>query len=477
MTAHSPRSVGESASSAIDPDVQARRASDGEPSAGFQSDVTIDQDAVDGLVAAEECAAEFDENRDDGKWYAKYRRLAAEQDALRRLATLVARGVEPLEVFGAVADEMRRCVPAATAGLWRFETDREITIVAAAADPEALARWPVGTRTPVDGDTIAAQVQRSGRPARIDSYDTVAGPIAARVRAVGVRAAVGVPIIVDGRVWGLAGVGSLQPGPMPADTEVRIGRFAELIATAVVAGHRDEQKRQLLAEASRRSNLAADNERRRIERDLHDGAQQHLVTLALDARAAEASAPAELVELKHQMSRIASGLAEVSLQLQEISRGIRPAILANGGLATAIKALARRSPVPVQLDVALTDRLPEPIQIAAYYLVAEALTNTAKHAHAATVEVQVDTDDTDTADPVLRVLVRDDGRGGADPGGGSGLVGLTDRVDALGGRLWLHSPPGAGTTVRAELPLRPAAPPRWWFGCSCDSSAPPTLTA
>src|SRR6478752_7641495 len=150
---------------------------------------------------------------------------------------------------------MRRCVPADTAGLWRFESDREITLVAAAADPEALARWPVGTRTPVDANTLATLVQRSGRPARIDSYDNVAGPIAARVRAVGVRAAVGVPIIVDGRVWGLAAVGSRQPGPMPADTEAHISRFAELIATALVAGYRDEQKRQLLAEASGRSDL------------------------------------------------------------------------------------------------------------------------------------------------------------------------------------------------------------------------------
>jgi sugar diacid utilization regulator len=174
---------------------------------------------------------------------------------LRRLATLVARGVEPLEVFGAVADEMRRCVPADTAGLWRFETDGQITIVAAAADPEALAKWPLGTRTPVEGNTLATLVQRSGRPARIDSYDNVAGPIAGRVRAVGVRAAVGVPVIVDGRVWGLAAVGSLQHGAMPADTEIHISRFAEMIATALVASYRDEQKRHLLAEASQRSNL------------------------------------------------------------------------------------------------------------------------------------------------------------------------------------------------------------------------------
>jgi sugar diacid utilization regulator len=244
----------ESASSTSDPDAQARRANDGEPSAGFQSDLTIDQDAVDGLLAAEECAAEFDENRHDGTLHAEYRRLAAELAALRRVATLVARGVEPLAVFGAVADEMRRCVPADTAGLWRFDTDGEITKLAA-ADPEALARWPVGTRTPVESNTIASLVLCTSRPARIDSYDNVAGSIAARVRAAGVSAAVGVPIIVDGRVWGLAAVGSVQPGPMPADTEVRIGRLAELIATAVVAGYRDEQNRQLIAEASRRLSL------------------------------------------------------------------------------------------------------------------------------------------------------------------------------------------------------------------------------
>jgi len=255
MTANSPSSVAESGGSPIDPVVQARRARDGELNAEFHSDPTTDDDAVDGLVTAEDFAAEFGENRADVTLYAEYRRLAAEQAALRRVAALVARGDEPSEVFGAVADEMRRCVPADTAGLWRFESDREITFVAAAADPAALARWPLGMRTPVDGDTIATLVQRTGRPARIDSYDNVAGPIAARVRAEGVRAAVAVPIIVDGRMWGLAAVGSVQPGPMPADTEVHIGRFAELIATAVVAGYRDEQKRELLAEGSQRLNL------------------------------------------------------------------------------------------------------------------------------------------------------------------------------------------------------------------------------
>jgi sugar diacid utilization regulator len=255
MTAHSPSSVAESASGTIDPDAQARRANDGELSAGFQTDLTIDEDVVDGLLTVEEFRAEFDENLDDGKLYAEYRRLAAEQAALRRLATLVARGVEPSEVFGAVAEEMRRCLNVFTAGLWRYESSDAITMVGAAAEPTALAKWPVGTRTPIGDNTLAAMVQRSGRPARVDSYENSAGSIAARVRAMGLHAAVGAPIIVDGRVWGLAAVGSVQPGPMPADTEVHISRFAELIATAVVAGYRDEQKRQLLAEASRRSNL------------------------------------------------------------------------------------------------------------------------------------------------------------------------------------------------------------------------------
>jgi sugar diacid utilization regulator len=253
MTANSLRSGAESASSTSDPDPQV---SDGELSAGLQSDLTIDEDAVDGLVTAEEPAGgRQHESVDSAQLYVKYRRLAGEQAALRRLATLVARGIEPREVFGAVAEEMRRCVPADTAGLSRFETDREITLVAATAHPAAVARWQVGTRNPLERNTIASVVLRTGRPARIDSYDNVAGSIAARVRAVGVKAAVGVPIIVDGRVWGAAAVGSLQPGPMPADTEVRISRFAELIAIVLVAGYRDEQKRQLLAEASQRVSL------------------------------------------------------------------------------------------------------------------------------------------------------------------------------------------------------------------------------
>jgi PucR C-terminal helix-turn-helix domain/GAF domain/GGDEF-like domain len=208
-------------------------------------------EAIDELPVVEETPdGQPHESVDDVTLYAEYRRVTDEQAALRRLARLVARGGEPTEVFGAVAEEMRRCLRVITAGLWRFDADDDVTLVAAAGHPAALA---VGTRTPVERNTLATLVQRTGRPARIDNYEKIAGPIAARGGDLGVRAAVGVPLIIDGRLWGLAAVGSIQPGPMPADTEVRVTRFAEVATTALVAGYRDEQKRQLLTEASQRS--------------------------------------------------------------------------------------------------------------------------------------------------------------------------------------------------------------------------------
>src|SRR5271156_5895246 len=212
---------------------------------------------MDELLYADELPAELlAVSVDNTQLHAEYRRIAAEQAALRRVATLVARGVEPSEVFDAVTNEMCRSVPAECAGLWRYETSGEITRVAAAyLSASAPAKWPVGARTPIAGNILASMVQRTGRPARMDSYENFGGPIAARARDAGVRAAVGVPIIIDGRVWGLAAVGSMRPGPMPADTEARLSRFAELVASAVVAGHREEQTRQLLAEPSQRSNL------------------------------------------------------------------------------------------------------------------------------------------------------------------------------------------------------------------------------
>ena len=211
---------------------------------------------MDELVTDGELAdRQLDLSLDNALLYTEYRRLVAEQAALRRLAALVARGVEPAEVFDAVVKEMRRCLVTERAGLWRYETSGEITLLAVDHRSPAPVKWPLGTRTPVGGTTLAAMVQRTGRPARMDNYENSAGELAARVREVGVRAAVGVPVIVDGRVWGMAAVGSVEPGPMPADTEVRISGFAELIGAALVAGYRDEQKRQMLDDTSRRSLL------------------------------------------------------------------------------------------------------------------------------------------------------------------------------------------------------------------------------
>jgi sugar diacid utilization regulator len=205
------------------------------------------------LYADELPAEELAVSVDNARLYAEYRCLADEQAAMRRVAALVARGVEPSEVFDAVTDEMRGYLHAATAGLWRYETTGEITLLSVAAYlPDGAMKWPVGTRTPIEGNNLAKEVLATGRPARMDSYDNATGTVAELVRAIGLRAAVGVPVIVDGRVWGLAAVGSDRPGPMPADTEARISGFAELVSTALVAGYRDEQKRQMLGATSQR---------------------------------------------------------------------------------------------------------------------------------------------------------------------------------------------------------------------------------
>ena len=260
----------------------------------------------------------------------------------------------------------------------------------------------------------------------------------------GLRCTVAVPIVVEGQVWGMAAVGSSAPEPLPPDTEARIGDFADLVATAIA----NAATRAELIASRGRIVAAADDARRRLERDLHDGAQQRLVSLGLQTRLVEASVPPQLDGLKSQLARVVSGLTEVSVELQEISRGIHPAILSKGGLGPTLKTLARRSIVPVTLDLAIDRRLPDSVEVGAYYIVAEALTNAAKHARASQVELCAN-----SRDDNLYLSIRDDGIGGAELGNGSGLIGLKDRAEALGGLMTITSPAGSGTSLHVTLPL------------------------
>jgi PAS domain S-box-containing protein len=368
--------------------------------------------------------------------------LAEQQAALRRVATLVARGASPAEVFEAVADEMARCVHVSHATVSRY--DAEAFIPLAIYHGDRLQKLPEGLRLPLEDDNVATRILHSGRTARMDSHDTAAGTHAARIRELGIRSAVGVPIIVDGSVWGAAIVGSSAPEPLPPETEARIADFADLVATAVA----NAATRAELIASRARIVAAADEGRRRLERDLHDGAQQRLVALGLQLRLAEASVPPGLQALGGQLGGIASGLTGVMADLQEISRGIHPAILSKGGIGPALKTLARRSAVPVTLELAIDQRLPESVEVGAYYLVSEALTNAAKHSRASQVAVRGQ-----TKDDILSLSISDDGIGGADFGKGSGLIGLRDRVEALGGRIRMVSPVGRGTSLDATIPL------------------------
>jgi signal transduction histidine kinase len=306
----------------------------------------------------------------------------------------------------------------------------------------------VGEASSLDDDGIAAVMFRTGRPARIGSP---LGEDSARVVAPlgepSPHSVVGAPIVVSRRLWGAAIVGTLQRKPLAPDTESRLTDFTDLLATAV-----DNARVRAELTASRARLVAAgDDARRRLERDLHDGAQQRLVAMGLELRAVEASVPIELHPLKQQISQVNTLLVGVSQDLQEISRGIYPTILSQGGLGPAVKALARRSVVPAELHLAVDHGLPEFAAVAAYYVVAEALTNTAKHARASQVTVHVSTDGAR-----LCLVIRDDGIGGAATSGGSGLVGLIDRVEALGGHLEISSPVGRGTSLLVEIPFETA---------------------
>jgi signal transduction histidine kinase len=371
--------------------------------------------------------------------------LAQRQAALRRVATLVARGVSPAEVFTAVADEVANALRVENCMLVRYLGD-DLCELVAAHDKVQLERLPVGAVFPLDGDNLAAMVFRTGATARMDSHEDAAGPIAEAVRDVGIRSAVGAPIEVDGRLWGAAVIASAGPEPHPRHTEARLADFAELVATAIA----NAQARDELMASRARIITAGDEARRRIERDLHDGAQQRLVTLRLRIRSLEESLPTES-PLRHEIVDLAEELVAASEELRQLSRGIHPAALSSAGLGPALRVLCRRAAMPVELRVNVERRLPESVEVAVYFVVAEALTNTAKHAHASTVTVTVDADDVR-----VRLSVSDDGIGGADPGG-SGLIGLKDRVEALGGHLAIASREvGHGTTLTAEIPCASA---------------------
>jgi len=368
-------------------------------------------------------------------------RLAEEQAALRRVATLVAQGARPVDVFEAVSAEVARLVPADAAALTRYETDGTVT---------ALGGWTrsggyvyTGRRFALEG-TVSGLIFETGRPGRIDSYAEAPGLAPSAAREMGWRSSVGAPVIVEGRLWGALAVVSTTDRPLPPDTEGRLAEFTELVATAIA----NTTNRAELDASRARIVATADATRRRIERDLHDGAQQQLVSLALELRAAEEAIPPELGELRAELSGIIDGLKSVLDDLREIAHGIHPPILAEGGLGPALKTLARRSAIPVKLDVRAKGRLPEPVEGAAYYVVSEALTNAAKYARASVVHVEVE-----ARDRILRVAVRDDGLGGADPALGTGLLGLKDRAEAIGGKIRLESPRGAGTSLHVELPL------------------------
>jgi signal transduction histidine kinase len=375
---------------------------------------------------------------------AALRALAEEQAALRRVATLVASGAAPDVVFQAVTEEMGRVLGVKSAATFRYEDGGATGLIVGRWDSAGVGGFPVGTRMPFEGDTAATTVYRTGEAARIVSYDDVPGATAAAMRELGFSASVAAPITVGGLVWGAMIATSSAAEPLPDGIERRIADFAELAALAVASADAREQ----LAASRARIVEASDAARRRFERNLHDGAQQRLVSVALSLRLARSTAndrdAADRI-LESASAELAAALEE----LRELARGLHPAVLAERGLSAALEALTKRSPVPVELtDRVRDDRFSESVEAAAYYVVSEALANIAKHSKASRAEVVAAREDGS-----LVVEVTDDGCGGADSRRGTGLVGLQDRVEALGGRLDVESFDGQGTCLRARLPV------------------------
>jgi len=376
------------------------------------------------------------------------RRVADEQAALRRVATLVALGVPPPEVFHAVASETGRVLGATESIVARFEPDATASVAGVWEKPGSPGPPPtLGWRWAPAEASLGGRIKRTGKPVRVSTYDGESRDTLAWTREHGIRSSAGSPVIVEGRTWGmiLAFFDSEAPARTDDDTEQRLLAFTELVAMAVA----NTESRAQLAASRARVVAAADETRRRIERDLHDGTQQRLISLALGLRAAQGRLPAGQHDVAAQWSRTAQGLTDAIQELREISRGLHPAVLEKRGLAPALRELVRRGSLPVKLDVRVSGRLPERVEVTGYYVVSEALTNAAKHSEASVVSVDVS-----VAGEALRLVVTDDGVGGADPSRGSGLVGLGDRVEAAGGRLEIASPHGGGTSLVATIPVR-----------------------
>jgi PAS domain S-box-containing protein len=371
------------------------------------------------------------------------RRLADEQAALRRIATLVAQGADAQLVFDAVCKETGRLFGATSVNLAHF-TEDGLNLTMAGWSLRGV-HVPTFTLLPLDGDTINALVRATAAPGRYDSYEHAQGELAARLRQLGIRSEVGAPVVVDGRVWGALIAGTDHPQPLPNGTEERLAGFAELTATAVSNA---TARSELLASRARIVE-AADEQRRRVVRDLHDGAQQRLIhgVMTLQLAHARDDASPELSRLVGDALEDTRGAIE---ELRDLAHGLHPAILTHRGLAAAVEALADRAPLPVRVDIP-DRRYPSSVELTAYFVAAETLTNVAKYARASTVHIAA----VPTADELV-LSIDDDGVGGATPSAGSGLSGLQDRVAAVDGKLTIASPPGGGTRVCAAIPLAPS---------------------